>query len=78
MSVCLCVCVCTHLCVCVALHGLSSWAWVGISSTHSAGNQPTFPLALPSQKHPSPIDKTGGREIGRGEDVREDRVKDRE
>lgn len=48
----LCVCMCTHS------QGLSSLGLLGISSTHSAGNQPTFPRALPSQNPPSPILRT--------------------
>ncbi len=47
-----CVFVCRHS------QGLSSLGLLGISSTHSAGNQPTFPRALPSQNPPSPILRT--------------------
>lgn len=46
---------------------LSSVALAGISSTQSAGNQPTWPRALPSQKPPSPMLRTGSTGEGEGE-----------
>lgn len=50
----------------------SSVALTGISSTQSAGNQPTWPRALPSQNPPSPMFRTGtkGNDEKRGEGER--------
>lgn len=47
---------------------LFSWseALAGISSTQSAGNQPTWPRALPSQNPPSPTLRTGRVQSYRG------------
>lgn len=47
---------------------LPAWMSLGLhwtSSTHSAGNHPMWPRALPSQKPPSPMLRTRDKERGR-------------